>query len=189
MTRGICSPNRIEGLGRLRRGLILAVFVLICLGTQGLVAAPTSFQMNLIKSVDDPSLHMAWDVEVHQNGGRFVVYRGRDLNSLRAIATSDDAESGRFEYTDRDQRAAFSFYRLCFRDLTGNETVLATVKVNPGGIQVPNSPRSDWLSAQSLIIPESIHFQESGGRPLSIVPSIITPGCCQEPPTPPPRFC
>jgi hypothetical protein len=143
--------------------------------------------VELVKSPLDNTLRMKWNVEVYEDGGLFVIYRGDGLTDLIPIAAIKGAASGQFEYVDDGPRPSRSVYQLRYKDRSGRELVLATVLVRPDGLQDPTDAVSLSTTSLAGILPEVAVIGGGGG--VAVVPnppSRLTDGC-NKPPTPPPR--
>lgn len=169
----------------------MATGIVILLCTTGIVHADVTavHHANLIKPLEDKNLQMTWNVSVHQDGGKFIVYRGDELGQLTAIGFFDGAKSGSFRYVDKEARPARSLYQLRFKCNDGREIVLATLRVRNPRVDNPSETPSIFSSYSPAVLPTSSDTDDGGGSDMFPVDVVEITGYGIEPPIPPPKIC
>jgi len=90
---------------------------------------PVTLVSFTVKAVGQTS-RLDWSTTSENNNQKFVVERGRDLNSFTLLKNISPNIQGRYSYTDNNPLSGDNYYRLSQVDNDGKATVLGVEMVN-----------------------------------------------------------
>lgn len=134
-------------------------------------------------------VRIEWSAAVHENGGEFLLSRGR-LDGSSAIVARVPSASRRYRIAD-PAGGGMWVYRLLYRDRGGRDHLLATIHLNVDELEPGrSSPAAGsslhfWPDAAPHL-PDEIVLRVAATRAVELEDDVPL-GSRPRPPTPPPR--
>jgi hypothetical protein len=107
--------------------------VLLLSGSESLPAlepTQTPVEIRVEKPFGQTSLRVEWQAQVHQTGGRFLLFRGRHPQAVELVAEVAATSSGTYGFVDAEALPEDWIYELRYLDRAGREYPLTRVRVS-----------------------------------------------------------